>query len=389
MIISNNLCVNLYSNPNHKVHSAPCFKGLNNIPRVVGDSFVSSKHVDKKGVCEVLNNILHPKNKLNSNIKEWILSTVSKNSNATGKDAIVFPIKEKKDLVLRVEKSAMENLESLSDDLVLVPIKYDKNVASNEHLGLPLYIVADKSSEIAKASSVSPQDALSQTNKLMVLKRVFGQHPSADYFDKFTEFIGSGDTPNVQQFLNFKILSHVRANYGMDATIKMLENCKNGVSIIEPNALAEGSERLELFEPKLFYKNYRAFVDSYKQSLKDISEFPQQSYDKAVNTILSKKDFIMDFQHTNNTFVDLDKKEFNFMDFVFDKAMYPKYHYDNPIKEFRNVLMGKCFSSKYPTPRAFIMMPEDIKFVKEYSSKINDKVNIASPDKFKSVSPFS
>ena len=175
----------------------------------------------------------------------------------------------------------------------------------------------------------------------------------------------------------------------MDATIKMLENCKNGVSIIEPNALAEGSERLELFEPKLFYKNYRAFVDSYKQSLKDISEFPQQSYDKAVNTILSKKDFIMDFQHTNNTFVDLDKKEFNFMDFVFDKAMYPKYHYDNPIKEFRNVLMGKCFSSKYPTPRAFIMMPEDIKFVKEYSSKINDKVNIASPDKFKSVSPFS
>lgn len=170
---------------------------------------------------------------------------------------------------------------------------------------------------------------------------------------------------------------------------RFLENCKQGVTELKPHDLAEGSDTFTIVGGQKFYQSYRKFADDYIKSLKDISEMPQESYNKAVDTILAPKDFIMDFQHTNNTFVDLKNNEFNFMDFVFDKSLYPKYHYDNPVKEFRNVLMGKCFSIEFKTPRQLMIYPEDIAQVKVHSNAINEKVNNASPERFRSRSPFS
>ena len=66
-----------------------------------------------------------------------------------------------------------------------------------------------------------------------------------------------------------------------------------------------------------------------------------------------------------------ENKQFNFMDFACDKTE-AKYIYENPIKEFRNVLLGKSFLSiealkkgvpflpKLRYPRSFIYCPDDI-----------------------------
>ena len=78
-----------------------------------------------------------------------------------------------------------------------------------------------------------------------------------------------------------------------------------------------------------------------------------------------------------------------------------KYIYENPVKEFRNVLFGKAFKRidslkaimpnlpvlKYP--RNFIVTPEYKESVKTYSDIINDKVNQAAPEEFKSEKFFA
>jgi hypothetical protein len=393
-----NISTNIYSKPqNRYVSASPKFTGLSHLPKAV-DTFVSSELKAPKSqglVKDVVDKLVPKPSKKHSapalfeDLHKMIMDVTSKVSDATGKDAVVFSVPEHDDLVLRVEKSALENIGDLSKNLTLVPIKYDKEISSNKHLGLPLYYVADKESKIGAKRSLSPVEALAQPDKIMLLKKVKGQHPSKEYFDDLAELMGVDEkNPDQTQLYNFFFLGRVRANYGNESAIKFLESCKNGVKEIKPNELAEGSGGFVIKNGEKFYANYKKFAKSYIKSLKDISEIPQQSYNDAVDTIITPKDFIMDFQHTNNTFVDLENKEFNFMDFVFDKKMYPKYHYDNPVKEFRNVLMGKCFSSKFKTPRALIMYPEDIKEVKIYSNAINEKVNSASPERFQSPNPF-
>lgn len=402
-----NISNNIYSDNNRCkagtgiACSRPSFTGLNKLPlRECADSFISSKtkELSPKNIFKRIASELLPVDfekgsktpKLSDNLREMIVSVTKKASDATGKDAIVFSIPEHDNLVLRVEKSAMGKIDSLGKDLELVPISYDKSVSENKNLGLPLYFVAEKGSEIAGKKSISPLEALSQPDKIMVLKKVEGQHPSQQYWEDLTTLMGYDDFhPDKDQLNNFYYLGYVRANFGNDAAIKFLENCKQGVTELKPHDLAEGSDTFTIVGGQKFYQSYRKFADDYIKSLKDISEMPQESYNKAVDTILAPKDFIMDFQHTNNTFVDLKNNEFNFMDFVFDKSLYPKYHYDNPIKEFRNVLMGKCFSIEFKTPRQLMIYPEDIAQVKVHSNAINEKVNNASPERFRSRSPFS
>ena len=108
----------------------------------------------------------------------------------------------------------------------------------------------------------------------------------------------------------------------------------------------------------------------------------------------------MDFQHTNNTFVDLDKQEFNFVDFAYNKKD-EKYIYGNPVKEFREVLFGKGFRRisllkeavkflpSLRSPRDFIITPEHIIGVKTYSEAINNKINLSAPQEFRSPSAFA
>ena len=50
--------------------------------------------------------------------------------------------------------------------------------------------------------------------------------------------------------------------------------------------------------------------------------------------------------------------------------------------------MGKCFARQFKTPRMFMIYPQDIEQVKIHSRAINEKVNLASPERFRSESPF-
>ncbi|MCD8378543.1 MAG: hypothetical protein LUB59_07130 [Candidatus Gastranaerophilales bacterium] len=394
-IYSNNCCSVSGSNRNIK----PAFTGLTKLPAKKADEFVSSKL--KKTSPEnffkrLISKTFHREApepatpKIADNLHELLVGMSKKTSYANGKDAVVHSIPGQDGFVMRIEKSAIPKINKLSDKLTLVPIKYNKPVAENENFGLPLYLVAEEGSKIAKKTSVSPLEALAQPDKIMVLRKMTGNHPSQEYWDKLTTLMGYDDFhPSYDQLNNFHFLGYVRANFGNDAAINCLENCKNGMTKFKPNQIAEGSPEFEFVDGGTFYKNYRAFSDSYIKSLKNISEMPQKSYDKAIKNILAPdKGFIMDFQHTDNTFVDFEHNEFNFMDFCFDKSLYPKYYYDNPIKEFRNVLMGKCFSKQFKSPRQLIIYPDDIAQVKTFSNAINEKVNIAAPEKYRSEPPF-
>lgn len=387
--------------------SAPEFRGVD-ILRNTGDVFISSGTKQNasnpllEAVQKAIPFVREAKPRIADDMRGMILETSKNLTCATGKDAMVFSVPEHNDLVLRVEKTALEKLEGLSKDLELVPVSYQNGIAENPHLGIPLYLVVPKSAPIAKKSCVSPAEALTQRDNIMILKRVNGEHPSAVCGKRFQEMLGFDDfnNPNPNDLNNFSyVFGYVREYYGIKAAMECLEMFKSGVKEIPENAFGEGSSAFSVVEGKEFYQKYKNYANSYIGVLKEISEFPQESYDEAVNFILKPKNFNVDFQHTNNTFVDPVKKEFNFMDFAYDKKD-PKYIYENPVKEFRNVLLGKCFKNidvlrkdvpflpelKYP--RDFIVCPEDIRAVQKYSIAINEKVNASAPEEFKSEKFF-
>ena len=369
----------------------------------MGDSFVlSSKRAEQtnpllEAVKKAVPMVKEPRKQIAESLHDMIIDTAKAASDARGKDAIGFPVPNHKELVLRIEKSAMGEIEGLPKDLELVPIKHEQAIQDNTHLGLPLYFVTSNSSTIARKNSISPMEALAQPNKIMVLRRVSGQHPAKECGDKFFSMIGFEDfkNPDPNALNNFAFLTYVRNNFGLEATGRCLEMFASGVETIPEHSIAKGCSGFDVVGGKEFYAKYRDFADSYIKSLKDVSEFPQEAYDEAVKFIASPKKFNVDFQHTNNTFVDVEKKEFNFMDFAYDKSD-EKYIYENPVKEFRNVLLGKFFRNvddlrgvvgpmpRCVYPRHFIIEPKDVEAVRTYSKAINDKVNLAAPEELTS-----
>lgn len=388
--------INTGYTPIKRVNSSPVFTGRMQLANKVSDEFVSSVSHKKSSFFKRISDFIKGRTAKTSlktepwaqNLQEKILSVTKTKSEAKGKDAIVYDFPGRDDFVLRVEKNALKNIDKLPKDLKLIPISYDKSVAENPNFGLPLYFIAPKTSSLAKNKSLAPTEALSQPDKIMILRKMSGERPSAKYFESFAEMFGYGETPDPNQTMTHRTFRYVGKKYGYEAAKKYLQKCKEGATEVKAGELGKDSEELEILGGQKFYKNYRTFVNDYIESIKNISDMPQKAYDKAVKNITSKKDFILDFQHTNNTYVDVKNGEFNFMDFVFDKSTYPKYHYENPVKEFRNVLLGKCFSAVARTPREYIIMPDDIKAVKHYSKIINEKVNTAAPERFRSESPF-
>lgn len=373
------------------------------------DTFVSAEKSPKlnsnpilEAVKKAVPMVKEPRVQIAEDLHGLILDTSHKKTDAIGKDALVFSVPNHSDLVLRVEKTALDKMDKLPKDLELVPIAYDSAITQNKHLGLPLYFVTSKSSTIARKNSISALEAFAQQYKIMVLRKVTGEHPANECGERLLSMMGFDDfkNPDVDMLNNFSFLyGYVKGNYGQPAAVKCLEMFKNGVSEIPANALGEGSAPFEVVKGKEFYQKYKVFSESYVKSLKDTADIPQQSYDDAVGFIVSSKNFHIDFQHTNNTFVDMQKQEFNFMDFAYDKKD-PKYTYKNPVKEFRDVIFGKNFRSldsfadfvpfmpKFKTPRAFIVEPEDAQGVVKYSQIINEKVNSASPERFRSEKFF-
>ena len=196
----------------------------------------------------------------------------------------------------------------------------------------------------------------------MILKKVTGKHPAVGAYNALMKLMGVAENePNVPQYINFHQLTFIRGNYGKDAAKECLRIIKQG-----------GEQNIP--------ENY--FMPGSDSYLKDVSKMPKKSFKEAVDTILMDKDFLIDFQHTNNTFVDLPNKKFNFMDFEYDKTN-AKYIYDNPVREFRNVLLGKCFSKPVSNPAALLLEEKDANIAKKYMAKITEKVNSVTPDEYK------
>lgn len=322
---------------------------------------------------------------LGTDIKSTIKNIVSVDSSAMGKDAKVFTIPNQPDYVLRVEHTALDEIPNLSDDMKLIPIEYNEKVSSHKDLGLPMFFVADKNSALYAKKSVSPLEALNQQNKIMVLRKVQGQNPSKPYFDSLMTLMGIDEKkPSVPQYLNFMQLIDIRKKYGKQNAQEAINLCCGEKEMNIPKRyFARDSLEYSFSHSDEFNQNYKGYVKSYLTSLKDISKLPQKSYNEAVGTILEPKNFRMDFQHTNNTFVDLKNKKFNFMDFEFNPENYPKYTYNNVVEEFRNVLCGKCFCSKMDSPMSLLFDKSDIKKAQKYMDKITKKVNSATPDEYK------
>lgn len=301
-----------------------------------------------------------------------------------GKDAMVFAIPNQPDLVLRVEHTAIEKMDTLADSLKLIPIKHNDNLLAHKNLGLPLYSVVGKESELYAKDSIEPLEALRQKDNIMVLRKVSGENPANASWNALVKLAGcEDDAPNLPQYINFQQLTQIKVQYGKDAAKKCWKIIKEGgEQNIPENFFAPGSEAYTFTNCDVFANNYKAYSKSYINYLKQLSKMPKESFKEAVDTILMDKNFLIDFQHIGNTFVDFKNKKFNFMDFEFDKTN-KKYIYDNPVREFKNVILGKCFSSIAKSPANILLEEKDIKTAQKYSDKIADIVNSVTPDKFK------
>ena len=313
-----------------------------------------------------------------------INSLISKKTLAMGKDAVVFPLPGHDDMVIRIEKSAISNPEKIPARLKLVPIKHEEKVLAQQNLGLPLYAVVGKDSELASKEFITPLEALSQKNNIMLLKKVTGKHPASEVYNVLMDLMGTTfENPDCRQYINFNQLGKIRAKYGVEGARKCIEVFKQGGEQTIPKGFfAPNSEEVTFTNCEKFIDNHAKFVKTYLSYLKDVAKMPKKAYKEAVDTILMDKNFLIDFQHTNNTFVDLKNNKFNFMDFEFNKSN-KKYIYDNPVKEFRNVLTGKNFSKPVKHPSALIFDEKDLEQGKKYFDQITEKINSVTPDEYK------
>lgn len=319
-----------------------------------------------------------------TNPKIVINKLISKKTLAMGKDAMVFQLPGHEDMVLRIEKSAIANPGRIPARLKLVPIKYDENILARKNLGLPLYSVVGRNSELYAKESVTPLEALSQKDNIMILRKVTGQHPTAEVFDSLMELMGSTyEHPDCMQYLNFRKLGMVKGKYGREGAQKCMKVLEQGGDQTIPKGFfAPDSEELVFTNTEEFCKNHKNLVKTYLNYLRDVSKMPKKAFKEAVDTILAEKNFLIDFQHTNNTFVDMKNKRFNFMDFEFNKSN-KKYIYENPVKEFRNVLAGKNFSKPVKHPSQLIIDPKEADEGKRYFDIITEKINSVTPDEYK------
>lgn len=352
---------------------------INAIRRVAG---MSASKLESSPACDTF--VKSHNDIFRTNPKIVLNQILSQKTLAIGKDAAVFPLPGHSDMVIRVEQSAIRNRGNISAHLKLIPIEHDENILAHRNLGIPLYTAVGRNSELYNKKSVTPLEALGQKDNIMVLRKVSGKHPTADVFDALMELMGcTYEHPDCTQYINFNQLGKVKGKYGYEAAQKCLDTIrKGGEQNIPEGFFAPGSEAMTFTNCDEFSANHKKLVDTYLKYIKDVSKMPKKAFKEAVDTILMDKNFLIDFQHTNNTFVDMKNQKFNFMDFEFNKSN-KKYIYDNPVKEFRNVLTGKNFSRPVKHPTVLIIDPENEAIAKKYIRKITEKINSVTPDKFK------
>lgn len=297
------------------------------------------------------------------------------------RNVLVYPVADYDGMLLKISNKYVHHPEQLPKDLVMVPIEYSKEIKENLNFGLCLYYVVERDSEYAKMESVNPNEVVQHHKPtIVIIRKVSGQTISQDYSMNLMFVEGNHeDDPIKKQYI---ILREINYDYGKEALIRALDLCRHNVSHVKAGQLAEGSREYTFIDPLRYYGNYRKFVDSYLNYLKYISELPQRTFDKAVSDLLMPKNFVFDFYHTGNTFIDKEKKEFNFIDFFFDADKIEAQKNDNPIDEFRRIIVGMHKISSIQL-MDYLVYPEDFEKYKEYVDIITEKLNKTTPEKYK------
>ena len=128
-------------------------------------------------------------------------------------------------------------------------------------------------------------------------------------------------------------------------------------------------------------EGYRIFVNHYLGNLVRLAELPQESYNNAVENLLSPKDFTFDFNHPQNTFINYENNEFYFIDFFYGKQ--PTQEENSAVIEnFRNALLGRNIHLKIQ-PKDLLFNNTDKEIYKTLSEIITSKINNAAPSHLK------
>ena len=325
-------------------------------------------------------------NNTQENIHDLILQSITQTPIYTDEYIGVFPMFGNDDLIIKIGRKYLNNLDKLPRDLVKIPIKYDDTIKDNPHFGLHLYYIDRKKSKYAKKGFVDTVNVLNYTNRnsyITILRRMSGQNVSLPYQKSYEILLGPNN--DTSDYIQYKMLVEISKKYGKKAAIRALDCFAKDLKYIEKNQLTENSPEYHILDGIRFFNNYKNFTQKYFEILEKIHDLPDKTYVSAIQDILSIKNFMLDFVHPNNTFIDYDKEEFQFIDFVFEEKYMKKnpYKNNNPLEDFRDILLGRNFSIETYHPSNLLFFEEDINLYKQLVKQITEKINNVAPDKYK------
>ena len=308
----------------------------------------------------------------NEEVSDLIKYSVSRKPVYENNKTSIFEIYNNPSLLLKIGVDNLDKINDLPKNLVVVPIKYENGIKENKNLGLPLYYICRKTSVYAKKGYAEPNKVVSMgSDNFLILRRISGNNIAYMYRHNFLKML-------VDYKKQLDTILEIKSKYGIGTVIKLFDFLKKNVSNIKFNQLANGSKKYNISDAKGLYDTYVAFRIGYLGTLRMLSGFSQSAFDKAVNNILSVKDFAFDFSHPNNTFIDLGKQEFNFIDFIFEKKEIKKLEKKNRIEQFRDTIFGiNHFLELQPSELLFY--PDDVQFYEKCYQNITNKINISLP----------
>lgn len=316
------------------------------------------------------------------NVKKLVLSSISSSRISKGKHCDIYEIPNHNEYLLKIGGSYLSSLNEFPDNYRFVKVKYNNRVEYNRHFGLPIYALLPKDSPSAQMGYITPEEADADKDRvLQILRKVPGEQVGTLYRNFYLNLIGES-----RKFYAYRELSEnmieINSKYGEDSIKTVFSKMAKGQIKLKPNEIAQGSKSYKFVDPQKYESGYKIFVTHYLGNLFKLAELPQETYNHAIENLLSPKDFTFDFNHPQNTFIDYNKKEFYFIDFVYDKQTQNQIETTNIIENFRNTLLGKNIHLKIQ-PKDLLFYNIDKTNFNNLAATITSKINKAAPDNMK------
>ncbi|MCR5265582.1 MAG: hypothetical protein K6E29_03200 [Cyanobacteria bacterium RUI128] len=313
--------------------------------------------------------LLTKNNILEEDAYSIVINSITKKPADQTDRTFIFNIPNYSELLL---KTNLDFIKTLDKNLSIVPIKYEQNIADNPNFGFPLYQICQKDSIHAKNGYILPEESIHmKTKNISIIKKVGGMQISLYYRSNLYDLVDDNEE-------QVKLMTDIKSKFGCGIAIKTLNYCKNGINNIKKNKLILGSDNYNFIDGKKFYSDYIKLKNNFLFYVKLLSVLPQDTYTRAVNNILSAKNFVFDFDHPNNILLDYQTKEFNFIDPLFEKIFLEEFPVKAQIERFRNVLLGHSYV--YPVqPKDLLYSAEDIELFNSVSDELTKRINSVCP----------